>query len=219
MTLDEINTAANAAGFSFGGAFHPASDDLPAGDVAGTIIMLAFGAKEWPAFAAAAEFSDGKAHPLDRWSYRVVTALARDLGAKPYFPFTAPLMPFMRWAQKAEAVASSEIGMLIHPDFGLWRAWRGALALQETIRLPARDSRPRPCDSCRDKPCLTSCPVSAMKGGGVYEEPVCGAHIRRPEGAECMSTGCLARRACLVGADHQYTPEQAAFHMKSFRGG
>ena len=219
MTLDDVKAAVNAAGFCFGGAFHSGPDDLPAGEPSGSIVMLAFGAKEWPAFSGAPEFADGKAHPLDRWSYRVVTDLARELGARAYFPFTAPLMPFMRWAQKAEPVAPSEIGMLIHPTYGLWRAWRGALAFAEKIELPDKVDRARPCDSCSDKPCLAACPVSAMKGGGVYDVPVCGGHLRRSEGADCMARGCLARRACPVGVKHQYSRDQAAFHMTSFRGG
>ncbi|NJO35322.1 MAG: ferredoxin, partial [Rhodospirillales bacterium] len=125
-------------------------------------IMLGFvGGDQWRGFAASPEYRDGRAHPLDRWSHRVISALARDLRAKPYFPFTAPLMPFIRWAQKAEAVHPSEIGMLIHPDFGLWHAWRGALAFKERFELPPREERPRPCDSCTEN--LASPPVRSAR--------------------------------------------------------
>lgn len=219
MTLSAVKTATENAGLTFRGAFHPGADDMPAEHPAGTLVMLGFLRGDWPAFTASPEYRDGRAHPLDRWSHRLVSALARDFGAKPYFPFTAPLMPFIRWAQKAEPVHASAMGMMIHPTFGLWHAWRGALAFEERLDLPAPDDRPRPCDSCADKPCLSACPVNAFDGSGAFNVAACSAHIRSPAGVDCMEKGCAARRACPVGQGYQYTPEQAAFHMKSFRGG
>lgn len=220
MTLDNINVEVEAADLAFRGAFHPDKDDLPPGEAAGTLVMLGFvGGEQWAGFAVSPEYRDRKPNPLDRWSHRVISTLAQKLGARAYFPFLAPFMPFVKWAQKAEAVTPSEIGMLIHPDYGLWHAWRGALAFEKRFTLPPRDLRPRPCDTCVEKPCLSSCPVEAFSGGGAYNVAACGAHIRKPEGASCMSYGCLARRACPVGKDYRYGAEQAAFHMKSFRGG
>ena len=220
-SFDNIQSAIQSAGLAFRGGFHPGAEELPEGATAKTIIMLGFtGKAQWPGFAASPEASDGEPHPLDRWSYRVVSKLARDIGARAFFPFTGPpFMPFIRWAMKAEPVYPSEIGMLIHPNFGLWHAWRGALAFDEKLDLPPRDDRPRPCDACKEKPCLSACPVGAFAGRGAYDVGKCNAHIRKLEGSDCMTLGCRARRACPVGADHQYTREQAAFHMKSFRGG
>ena len=37
---------------------------------------------------------------------------------------------------RAEAVAPSPLGILIHPDYGLWHAYRGALAFAERLALP-----------------------------------------------------------------------------------
>ena len=217
--IEGIKSAIDVAGLACRGAFHPDPDDLPAGLSAGTIVMLGFvGADQWSGFAASAEYRDGHPHPLDRWSYRVISRLANDLGARPLFPFTAPFMPFIRWATKAEAVRPSAMGMLIHPDYGLWHAWRGALAFRECLDLPPKDDRPSPCDACVEKPCLSACPVRAFDGTGAFDARACATHIRKPDGAECMS-GCLSRRACPVGAQYRYAPEQAAFHMKSFRGG
>ncbi|MEZ5897266.1 MAG: hypothetical protein R3C40_03115 [Parvularculaceae bacterium] len=221
MTLDDVRAAAHTAGLEFRGGFHPTPDDLPDGMGAATIVMLGFvGPAQWNVFAASMEANDGKPHPLDRWSWRVVNDLAAQFDARALFPFTGqPFMPFIQWARKAEPVYPSEIGMLIHPDFGLWHAWRGALAFSEPLTLPVQPARARPCDTCVEKPCLSACPVGAFSGGGAYNVPACGAHIRKPEGGDCMSFGCRARRACPIGKTLQYTPDQAAFHMKSFRGG
>jgi hypothetical protein len=127
-------------------------------------------------------------------------------------------LPFQRWAQRAEPVFPSPIGMLIHPEHGLWHAYRGALAFAgEIAGLPPRGAAHSPCDSCADKPCLTTCPVGAFGPEG-YDVPACAAHLRRPAGADCMGLGCRARRACPVGRQATYLPEQAAFHMAAFLG-
>lgn len=142
---------------------------------------------------------------------------SRAAGATPLFPFGGPpYLPFQRWAMRAEAVAPSPLGVLIHPDHGLWHAYRGALAFAELLALPPRDSRPRPCDSCADRPCLSACPVGAFRDGR-YDVPTCMSHLEQPAGEACMSAACLARRACPVGREGAYDPAQARFHMQAFR--
>ena len=219
MRLEDVKASAEEAGLAWRGAFHPGPEDMPDDAACGTLVMLGFaGAAQWPGFTAAAEYRDGRPHPLDRWSHRVISSLARELGARPYFPFLGPpFAPFILWAEKAEPVHRSAMGMMIHPDFGLWHAWRGALAFEHRFELPRRDLRPSPCDACRDKPCITACPVDAFASGD-YDVPKCAAHITRREGAECVDTGCRSRRACPVGAEYRYSPEQAAFHMRAFIG-
>jgi hypothetical protein len=209
------------AGLAFRGAFHPQAADLPSGLEAGTLALVGFlGGENWPAFAASPEASDGAPDPLDRWSRRIVGAIADELGAKALFPFGGPpFLPFMRWAQRAETLFVSPLGLLIHPDYGLWHSFRGALAFRMRMELPDRAPRAHPCETCADRPCLTACPVGAYKPGapGAYDVATCVSHIKAPEGAECMERGCLARRACPVGAAHTYAPVQARHHMKAFR--
>jgi hypothetical protein len=182
-----------------------------------TLVLVGFvGSQNWPAFAASPEAADSRPNPLDRWSTRVITAIAQALGATPHFPFDGPpFLPFQRWALKAEPVHPSPLGILIHPDWGLWHAYRGALAFAERIDLPPPDSRPSPCDDCMGKPCLTACPVGAFTRAG-YDVSACVAHIAAPAGAECMSGGCLARRACPAGPEYRHIPAQADFHQRAF---
>jgi ferredoxin len=216
MDLDSIRSRIAAHGLAFRGAFHPDGADLaPAGT--GTILLVGFtGGDQWPVFAASAEAGDGLPDPLDRWSRRVATEIAASVGAEPLFPFGGPpFLPFQRWAQKAEPVHPSPLGILIHPDWGLWHAYRGALAFAERLKLPPPKIRPRPCDSCADKPCLTACPVGAFTNPG-YDVPACVAHISTEAGRDCMEIGCRARLACPVGAAHRYRLGQARFHSTAF---
>ena len=220
MDLNLIERAAAAEGLSLRGAFQPeAADrvpDLPDGRPARTLVLLGnAGPGLWSAFTAAPEFADGMADPLNRWSTRVIGALADSFGARAHFPFGTPHRPFIAWAKRAEPVAESPLGMLIHPDHGLWHAYRGALAFAAMLELPPADTRPRPCDVCDDRPCLTACPVGAFGAPG-YDVAACAGHIAAPAGADCLDLGCRARRACPVGRALQYRPAQARFHMAAF---
>ena len=188
------------------------------GEVATLVLVGVVGRSCWDAFQAAEE-SRQSSNPLDRWSRRVVAELAAELGADALFPFGGPpFLPFIRWAQRAEDVYPSPIGPLIHPDYGLWHAYRGALAFADTIDLPAAQARRRPCDTCADKPCLATCPVGAFSGEA-YDVPACVNHIAGERGADCLGGGCLARRACPVGVAYQYAPVQMGFHMRAFLAG
>jgi len=215
MDLTLLRQRTAAAGLVLRGAFHPDAGD---GGDAGTLALLGFaGARGWSDFAASPEALDGAPDPLDRWSRRVIDALAASLGGAALYPFGGPPWhPFQRWAQRAEPVHSSPLGILIHPDWGLWHSYRGAIALPERLDLPPPDPRPSPCDACVARPCLSTCPVGAFTTAG-YDVAGCAAHIASAAGADCMASGCAARRACPVGAEHRHGAAQAAFHMRAFR--
>jgi hypothetical protein len=219
--LERAAATAAAAGLAVRGAFHPASDDavpaLPGGGQAGTLMLVGVvGRRQWPTFAASPEAADGRADPLDRWSRRVIGELAAGLGASPLYPFEGPpWLPFQRWAMKAEPVHRSVLGVLIHPQWGLWHSYRGALAFTERWALPACVEGPSPCDRCLGKPCLTACPVDAFSAER-YDVDACAGHLRGAAGGDCLDRGCRARRACPVGAAYGFGAEQAAFHMRAF---
>ncbi len=219
MIAADVQRAITDAGLAYRGAFHPGTDDLVPGLAAGTIVLAGIArGVGWAAFAASPEASDGRASPMDRWSVRVVGGVAKAFGAKALFPFSGPpFLPFVRWGQNAEPLYPSPLGLLIHPDFGLWHGWRGALAFRERLELPIRDNRPSPCETCETKPCLSACPVGAFASGR-YDVRACATHLVSPAGADCIGTGCRARRACPVGAEYRYPPEQARFHMNAFLG-
>ncbi len=216
MLIHDIDQALITCGLMSRGAFHAVSDDqLPEG--ASTVVMIGnAGPAMWRAFAATAPHGPD---PLDTWTRGVLDKIAEDFGASALYPFTGPpYYPFQRWAMRAEDVSPSPIGPLIHPVYGLWHAYRGALVFKERLPIQTPARTPSPCESCPDKPCLSTCPVDAFSADA-YDVPACRTHIARPLGHDCLNRGCLARRACPVGRDYMYAPAQARFHMRHFLAG
>ncbi|WP_437478253.1 hypothetical protein WME75_29925 [Sorangium sp. So ce1014] len=215
----DLSARCDRAGIPLRGGFHPLdADGVPAagGLAAGTLVLLGnAGPSMWRAFSRAREQAPDLA--LDDWTFAVVSALAAELGAAALFPFTGPpYWPFQRWAQRAEPVYPSPLGILIHPRFGLWHGYRAALVFAERLSPPPREDRPSPCASCADKPCLGACPVSAFSPRS-YDVAACLGHLDAQPAGACMNGGCLSRRACPVGQEHIYPDEQRRFHMRAFR--
>ena len=217
-TIESVFSAVARAGFVLRGAFRLAESERtgPLLDVHAIALVGVAGRRGFEAFAESPEARDGRDDPLDRFSRRVIDKLAEAFGAVPLYPFGGPRhWPFQRWAQRAEPVHPSPIGLLVHPVYGLWHSFRGALGLREALDLPEAPRPPSPCVSCLEKPCLGACPVQAFAPAG-YAVAVCAAHLRSAAGSNCLERGCLARRACPVGADHAQEAAQASFAMRAF---
>jgi hypothetical protein len=210
---EDIAAALAEYGLTARGAFHPGpADGAPTGT--GTVLLAGnAGPGMWKAFAAA---MPAGGDPLDTWCRTVLQDIAHRFEAIALLPSEGPpYLPFQSWAMRAEDVSRSPLGILIDQRYGLWHGYRGALAFPSRLKLPPRDTRESPCEGCSDRPCLSACPVAAFGEGG-YDVPACAAHLRTEAGADCMTLGCRARRACPVGRDHVYGPAQAAFHMRAF---
>jgi hypothetical protein len=196
LQLSDIEDALRAHGLTPRGAFHPEAEDqapeVTPGVVARTIVLAGHvGPNMWQAFAANGEPEPGS---LDPWSEVAFSEVAARFGGKAISPFKKPYLPFQRWARRAGPCHPSPLGIFIHPDYGLWHAFRGAIAFPEQFDVPAPDNRPSPCESCEDRRCLSTCPVDE----------------------DCMALACRARRSCPVGRTFRYQPAQAGFHMSAF---
>ncbi len=180
----------------------------------GTVALL--GPKEpgfWPHVSTEPEFLDGKPDPMDRWSRRVITSLARKLGSEPLFPFGEPPRPFIGWALRSGQAFVSPAHLLVHAEAGLFVSFRGALFFP--MRLPLPRSATTPCDTCETKPCLTACPPRALTKDG-YDLPACHEFLDTDPGTDCMTKGCAVRRSCPLASNYPRMEEQSAFHMKAF---
>lgn len=202
------------------GGFIPTDDDgapdLPDGRRCRTVVVIGnVGGEVWEHFRAAETTGHD---PLDRWTRATLRPIASELGAGYVHPSDEPFQPFQRWARRADDVWPSPIGLLVHPTYGLWHAYRGAFLFPvEVTGLPAVGERSNPCDTCTDRPCLTTCPVGAFTAQG-YDSETCAAHVRSGDQPACLDDGCAARRACPVGTGHRYGSDQMRFHMEAFVG-
>lgn len=213
QTWAALRDAARATHLAVLGAFHPE----PGEDIGQTVVLL--GPDEphfWPAIRTQPEFQDAAADPVDRWSLRVITALADDLGARAAFPFTGPpYHPFWQWAVRSGRCWPSPIGLLVHDQAGLWVSFRGALVFDHLLPLP--DTGASPCPGCT-APCATACPADAFGPDG-YNTDACHAHLATPAGQVCVTQGCQSRAACPVSQTHPRAPDMSAFFMQAFRNG
>jgi hypothetical protein len=178
----------------------------------------------WPVFEAWRNANSLMPDPLDTWSKLVIEPVAKATGGQAVFPSDKPWHPFQTWAMKAERLTASPLGMLIHPEFGLWHGYRGALLFDDSAlgnrvkseSATVQQSLVNPCDECSDKPCLSACPVAAFSPDG-FDVSSCRSYLKTEDGRQgCMISGCLARDACPVGRANRYSPAQLQFHMASY---
>jgi ferredoxin-like protein FixX len=220
VTISDVLQAIVSVGLAYRGTVQLHDEETHPSLNARSIVLVGFGGDGgWESFVTSREWRDGGANLLDRWSKRVLCSVAEDVGATPLFPFEGPpWWPFQTWARKAEALFQTPIGILIHPKWGLWHSWRGALAFRSSVDAPPPEVGVSPCESCEERRCLRACPVGAFKTSG-YDAARCLEYLDEPNGSSCMTYGCLARRACPIGAQYRYQAERAGFHMTAFRDG
>lgn len=230
MSADPVGVAAAtlaASGLILRGGFNFADGEArpqgPDGAPARAVLLVGNGgAAYWRHFSRWLEGRPTPAdNPLDTWSRAVIGEAAGLIGARVAMPSDRPFLPFQQWAMRAEGLKPSPLGLLMHPRFGLWHAYRGALLLG--VGISGRDLHAlnqaaadpiHLCDLCSGKPCLNACPVWAFADGGFACE-ACVAHVRSAEGAACRD-GCLARNACPEAAQWRYPVAVQAFHQRAF---
>ena len=100
-------------------------------------------------------------------------------GARAVSPSDRPYLPFQQWAMRAEGLRPSPLGILMHPQYGLWHAYRGALLFDVEISIEAPRAVIHLCDLCDGKPCLKACPVDAYSPDRVRTMD-CLGHVRGP---------------------------------------
>jgi len=228
-----LRASLQAHGLHLRGGFCPQAHEaisLPDGRDAAVLWLVGnVGAAMWTHFQSSPPAHDGLPHPLDRWSRQLGDTLAQQFGGFALYPFDGPpsqahYHPFQQWASRCEKLFPSPLMLRMHPQHGLWHAYRFALA------FPTLDARDRawllhgteatfpdesPCLRCVGQPCLQTCPVQAYDGQQ-FASDRCRDHVRQDSVQQCMRTGCLARNACPVAPQLRYSDDQARFHMQAF---
>jgi len=215
--FDSIGRSLNGTGLILRGGFHPEPSDrvpiLQDGRTAETVLLIGnAGGDLWRAFSDAVPGREGR-NPLDNWLNPILEQLVSGLTCDLVLPNRGPdFPPIQDWAMRVEPVYRSPIGIMIHPEYGLWHVYRAALLFGERFALPPRADALSPCDSCAKRPCLSVCPADAF-GPDRFNAQACVGHVVSADGTNCQERGCLARRACPVGRDYAYPREAGAFHM------
>lgn len=227
-TLPALADALATQGLLLRGGFRFEHDeDTPAGPsgapARAVLLVGNAGAAYWTGFQAwLAAQPDAVPNPLDTWSRQAIGGVAARFGARAVSPSDRPYLPFQQWAMRAERLKPSPLGLLMHPVYGLWHAYRGALLFEDEGMAAELDAMNQGveepihlCRLCDGKPCLKACPVDAYSAQGFAHE-ACLAHVRSPSGGPCRSGGCLDRNACPYGVTFRYPPEVQAFHMRAY---
>ncbi len=211
--LGRLKHSLESSGLAVRGGFHFDEDG-----VTKTLYLIGHGGSGfWESFSKS-DYLNLDKDPLDNWTKNVVGAIAITLNAKPFYPSDGPpYQPFQQWAKASEGLEASPLGMLVHPEFGLWHAYRAALVFDGAEDIEPRLAITDICTSCIDQPCLSSCPVGAFSIIDGYDVPACVDHLKSEEDNGCMAKGCQARRSWPIGQSYRYDPDHAAFHMKAFR--
>jgi hypothetical protein len=228
-TRVHVEAALARCGLRLRGGWIPGPDDalplLPHGHTAAVVWMVGMAGSEcWPAFSASTFFTDGQPHSLDRWAASIGDALARRWAGVALYPSDGPpYYPFQQWGSRAENLQPSPLMLQMHPEYGLWHAYRFALALPDlqagdlgTPTVAPHRARSDICLQCDGQPCLQACPVQAFSGQA-FAADSCQGHLQTPQGQDCMQGGCRARLACPQGQAYVYHAAHAAFHMQAFK--
>lgn len=221
IAFDALSSALALHGLAPRGGFVFGADEAaPAalsGKPARSLLLVGnVGGAMWPPFSRWHETEGrGRDHPLDAWARLVIEPVAAASGARAVYPSDKPWHPFQRWAMRAEGLKPSPLGVLMHPDYGLWHAYRAALLFDVDVSIQQSRAENHYCDQCVGRPCLTTCPVGAYSVDG-FDVAACAAHLRAPDLEARPHGGCSARNACPVGGDHRYSPAQQAFHKAAF---
>jgi len=95
------------------------------------IVVGNAGSDMWEAFMKSEEFLDGEDDPMNRWVRRVISGMVEALGCHVRYPSDEPYWPFQRIACEATQAHNSPIGLLVHPKYGLWHAYRAIIILNQ----------------------------------------------------------------------------------------
>jgi epoxyqueuosine reductase len=134
------------------------------------------------------------------------------------YPFisNAPTLNFMEAGKASGLSGPSILGVMVHPVYGPWIAFRAAILVNELLDAPGEAYRFDPCPSCIPRTCISACPADAVSIVKGWDIPKCLTHRVEVE-ADCAPR-CHARAECVLGPEHRYPDDELAYHqMRALR--
>lgn len=189
---------------------------VPLADYRRLVLLGHGGRRLW---AALQKWGVKTTDPVDHYSLTLTRQFIRDyLGDPPVcwlYPQTDYLAPLQQLGALAGWSHSSPLGLGIHPEYGVWFAYRAAFLTTAELPLRVEPERPSPCATCTNKPCITTCPVEAVQIDR-FDVDGCARYRLRPQ-SPCADR-CLARLACPFFPEHRYTLAQMQYHYRHSLG-
>jgi len=170
------------------------------------------------------EFERGRADPFDDYTALVLSEgekLLRGAGfnTRSIYPFVREKVwfSFQHMAVLAGLGQIGKHGVLIHPEYGPWISFRGALLTDIPFSLLTGSGAPfgpsnrdfDPCTGC-PAPCMTACPGSAVTTTGFHLSRCVETKLVH---AACRWT-CLARFHCVYGVQHRFHEAELKLHAR-----
>lgn len=163
---------------------------------------------------------DRRDNPLDDFTREVIESdvtgplAARGVRSVCVYPFVgdAGNLHFMELGKIAGIGGPSIIGVLIHPIYGTWIAFRAALLLEAMLDEPGTALGFDPCPQCAARSCVAACPVGAISPSSGWDLVRCVRH--RVEAEPDCGAGCYSRLRCVVGPEHRYPDDELRHHQE-----
>ena len=166
-------------------------------------------------------------HPFDDMVERWIEKISVDVGLKQGEHFRwircaateETFVDFRCLGRDAGLGSSSPVGLLIHPEYGLWFGLRAVLLTTEKLDAHWLHNHPKPtlnveggaespCSRCVEKPCISACPAKAVQVEGWSVQRCATFH---QTSSDCAGR-CHSRLACPVGREHRHSALQHLYH-------
>lgn len=152
-------------------------------------------------------------NPVDDYAVETVQRLLQAIGCNDYriiYPSDISVVDLRALGQMAGWHADSRLGIGINAEYGTWLAYRVVVASNTELPLSELKQSASACNDCSDKPCIAACPAGAVDSDKAFDLDACATERLR-KGSDCQDK-CIARLACPVGSEHQYSAAQVSYH-------
>jgi hypothetical protein len=189
-----------------------------------SIIVVANGGGDfWRAFTRYADVHRGwleRPDPLDDFTRAIVedtltpAVCAAGVTCTPVYPFASdpPQLNFMQLGRLAGLAGPSIIGVVVHPIYGPWLAFRAALLVDVVLDVPGAALGFDPCPTCVARSCIKGCPAEAVSNEHGWD--LAGCLKFRVEQEPACAPRCHARAACVLGPEYRYPDAELAYHQR-----